>query len=181
MKSENPRPGFSWMPFVSRPAILTLAATADLNILAFANYQGTEILPILAKLAAQPDLPNLIPNFVNLAPEILIPILEEFKEGPHIARFTGLVILAQLNLEVLDMILNRFRHKLETEKANADGEAHGRAQGIAQGIAEGEARANAKALAWFEKYQQDPSTAPPPPFQHSNNANGKNPDQGYTL
>lgn len=81
------------------------------------------------------------------------------------ANVAAILALAQLNTEVGYMILTKKRNQNEKREAVA--------AAIAETQAKTKAEEHAKAQAWFEQYQADPDTAPPPPW----NANGANIDQ----
>ena len=115
--------------------------------------------------------------------------LKFFFPYPPIAAYLGTLTLIQLNMEVIHMFLSQWILKKEREAAVAlaasnshtAGREAGRAEGQAEGRAEGRAQLAAETQEWFEKYQQDPSAAPPPPFLNGSPANGKAPEQGYSL
>lgn len=174
MNEDQKRPWFSWSPNMPKPAILALALLCNLNILGFGYYNAWE--EIKTALTAFPDLAGVpaetLTQFGLASGKLLLTLLaaeaKELMDGPPIARFTGMAVLLQLNLEAIYMLLTMRRNHWEKEQAVAKAKAEAKA--------EGQDQANAAARAWYEAWQKNPAAAPPPPF-----LNGKNGDSGYAL
>ena len=149
MNEDEKRPWFSWAPNMPRAAILALLA--DLNFLGGWWFN-------------QGPPANLSQSLTNLTDELFA--------GPPIARFTGMAVLLQLNIDAIYMILTMRRNHWEKEQAVAKAKAEAKAAG--------QSEANAAARAWYEAWQRDPNTAPPPPFLNGNESN-HNSDSGYAL
>lgn len=144
-QDESKARWWSYVPDFPKPAILLLAFLVDTVILGtyWHNYCCGPFADKIMNGTIQWNA-----AIINVNP---------------MANVAAILALAQLNTEVGYMILTKKR--IQNEKREAVAAA------IEATEAKTKAEERAKAQAWFEQYQANPDTAPPPPWQ----ANGADP------